>query len=180
MHPLRASLVIGLVTLVSACFVSQTPFIADSEVTRLGQGTILVCSDASDCAQAIPNQENNGYQMMPPPGENDPPMPIRFASLMDTANGPVWLAEIDMTEEDEQAFVVGVVRRAPEYDAGGVAAYDIKLPWCDDVSEEEAQAYGIERLDSYTCALPEKTSMSEYLRQTHREKFETPQWWADD
>ena len=180
MHPVRTGLAIGLVSLVSACFISETPFIPDDEAVRLGEGTILVCSDEDDCGQTIPNDKGNGYLMIPPPDEKDPPMPVKFAPLMDTAIGPVWLAELDMTEEDEQAYIVGVVRRAPEYDADGLEAYDVKLPWCDDVSEAEAEAYGIVKLDQYTCALPTEASITEYLRQTHKEEFENPEWWADD
>ena len=181
MHPFRSVLAIGVAGFLSACFMSETPFIADSEAVRLSdEATILVCSDADDCSDTVPNPGDGGYLMMPPPGEDDPPMPVKFTPLMETALGPVWLAEIDMTEEDEAAYVVGVVRRAPEYDAKGLLAYDIELPWCDDVSEEDAAAYGIEKTDKYTCSLPEETSIADYLRETHLEAFGDPDWWADD
>lgn len=179
MHPVRTGLAIGALALLAACFMSETPFIPDSEAVRLGDGPILVCSDDDDCGRTIPNESDNGYLMMPPPGEKDPPLPIKFAPLMDTAIGPIWLAEIDMTEEDERAYVVGVVRRAPEFDADGLEAYDVALPDCDDVTEEDAVTFGIGKLDHYTCALPTETSISEYLRQTHQDEFEDPDWWED-
>lgn len=180
MRPLRSGLAIGTIGLLSACFMSETPFIPDADAVRLGEGTILVCSDADDCSHTIPDEDGMGYMMMPPPDEDDEPIAVKFAPLMDTSIGPVWLAEIDMTEEDERAYVVGVVRRAPEYDQDGVAAFDVELPWCEDIDDAELAAYGIERLDSYTCSMPAKTSISDYLRQTHKEEFETPEWWEDD
>ena len=180
MHPLRFGLAIGLVAVLTACFVSETPFIPDEDMVRLGEGTILVCGDGDDCSQTIPNAKDNGYIMMPPPDEDDAPLPLKFAPLMESSMGQLWLAEIDMTEEDEAAYVVGVVRRAPEFDADGMTAYDIALPWCGDVEEDEAEAYGIEKLDSYTCSLPETVSISQYLRETHLEEFEDPEWWEDN
>ena len=180
MHPVRTGLAIGALALLAACFMSETPFIPDNEAVRLGDGPILVCSDDDDCGRTIPNESDNGYLMMPPPDEKDPPLPIKFAPLMDTAIGPVWLAEIDMTEEDEQAYVVGVARRAPEYDADGLTAFDIELPWCEDVSDEERDAWGIEKLDEYTCSLPAKASIADYLRETHKGYFEDPDWWEEE
>lgn len=181
MHPLRSVLAIGVAGFLSACFMSETPFIPESEAVRLNdESPILVCSNEDECSTTVPNRGKNTYLMMPPPDEEDAPMPLKFAPLMETAIGPVWLAEIDMSEDDQAAFVVGVARRAPEYDARGMLAYDIELPWCDDVSEEEAAAYGIEKMDSYTCSLPSKATISDYLRETHLGAFEDPEWWEDD
>jgi hypothetical protein len=146
----------------------------EGEAVRLDEASaILVCSDEDDCARTVPNRGNKGYLMMPPPeeDEDEEPMGIRFIPLMDTAVGPVWLTEIRMVEDDETAYVVGVTRRAPEFDADGLKAFDVELPWCGDVSEEEREAYGIEKLDSYTCGLPTETSISDYLRAAHKSLF---------
>ena len=179
MHPLRTGLAISALALLAACFMSETPFIPDSEAVRLGDGPILICGDDGDCSRAEPDEAGKGYRMMPPKGETDPPMPVKFAPLMETAMGPVWLAEIDMSEEDEPAYAVGVARRAPEFDSGDLEAYDVALPDCDDVTDEEAGTYGIGKLDHYTCALPTEVSISEYLRQTYQDRFEDPDWWAE-
>lgn len=183
MHLLRAGLAIGAAGLLSACFMSDTPFIPDDDAVRLNAGeTVLVCTDNDDCARTIPNRGNPGYLMMPPPGEDEEgPMGIRFAPLVEASFGPVWLAQIKMVDEDdgEVAYVVGVVRRAPEFDDGKTQAFDVELPWCDDVTEQDEETYGITKLDSYTCALPTRASISDYLRATHMGFFEDPDWWED-
>jgi hypothetical protein len=184
MHLLRAGLAISVAGLLSACFMSDTPFIPDEDAVRLSEGeTVLVCTNDDDCARTVPNRGNPGYLMMPPPdeGEDEGPMAIRFAPLVEASFGPVWLAEIKMVDEDDGdvAYVVGAVRRAPEFDDGETKAFDVELPWCDDVPEPDLDTYGITKLDSYTCALPTKASISDYLRATHMGFFEDPDWWED-
>ncbi|WP_273183813.1 hypothetical protein [Hyphomonas adhaerens] len=181
MQRLISTLAIGAAAFLSACFMSDTPFIPEGEAVRLDEAsTILVCSAADDCARTVPNRGNKGYLMMPPPDEDDGPVGIRFAPLMETEMGPVWLAEVKMVEDDETAYVVSVARRAPEFDVDGVKAFDIELPWCDDVSETEREAYGIEKLDSYTCGLPTEASLADYLRASHKVYFDDPVWWDGD
>ena len=85
-----------------------------------------------------------------------------------------------MVDDDETAYIVGVTRRAPEFDADGLKAFDVELPWCGDVSQEEREAYGIEKLDSYTCSLPTETSISDYLRTAQKAYFDDPVWWDGD
>ncbi|KCZ45841.1 MULTISPECIES: hypothetical protein [unclassified Hyphomonas] len=183
MQRLNIALAIGAAAFLSACFTSETPFIPEGEAVRLDEASaILVCSDEDDCARTVPNRGNKGYLMMPPPeeDEDEEPMGIRFVPLMDTAVGPVWLTEIRMVEDDETAYIVGVTRRAPEFDADGLKAFDVELPWCGDVSQEEREAYGIEKLDSYTCSLPTETSISDYLRTAQKAYFDDPVWWDGD
>ena len=180
MHPLRSGLAIGAIGLLSACFMSETPFIPDSDAVRLADGPILICNQENECSRTVPNETDMGYLIIPPPDETDPPMPAKFAPLMDTSVGPIWLAEIDMTEDDEAAYVVGVVRRAPENDADGLTAFNVALPDCSDVTFGEAHTYGIKQLDTYTCSLPTNTSISDYLRDTHLDEFEDPDWWKDN
>jgi hypothetical protein len=183
MQRLSIALAMGAATLLSACFMSETPFIPEGEAVRLDEASvILVCSDADDCARTVPNRGNKGYLMMPPEdeGEDEAPMAIRFTPLMDTEMGPVWLTEIRMVEEDETFYVVGVTRRAPEFDADGLKGFDVELPWCGDVSEADREAWGIGKLDSYTCSLPSKAPIAEYLRASHKAWFDDPVWWDGD
>lgn len=181
MHALRSGLAICVAGLLSACFMSETPFLSEGELVRIADGPILVCSEADDCSRAEPDETDKAYVIQPPEDEADElPMPIRFAPLMETQLGPVWLAEIDMTDEDEAAYVVGVVRRAPEFDRDGLMGFEVELPWCEDVSDEDLATFGIERLDQYTCSLPAKTSIAEYLRQTHGPRLGDPAWWQDN
>ncbi len=183
MQRLTSALAIGAAVFLSACFMSDTPFIPEGEAVRLDEAAaVLVCSDVDDCARTVPNRGNKGYLMMPPPeeDEDEEPMGIRFAPLMETAMGPVWLTEIKMVEDDETAYVVGVTRRAPEFDVDGVKAFDVELPWCGDVGEEEREAYGIEKLDSYTCGLPTEGSIADYLRTAQKAYFDDPVWWDGD
>ncbi|WP_321490277.1 hypothetical protein [uncultured Hyphomonas sp.] len=183
MQRLKIALAIAAAGFLSACFMSETPFIPEGEAVRLDEASpVLICSDADDCARTLPNRGNKGYLMMPPPGEDEDedPMGIRFIPLMDTAMGPVWMTEIRMVEDDETTYIVGVTRRAPEFDKNGLKAFDVELPWCGDVSEEEREAFGIEQLDSYTCSLPTESSISDYLRAAHKAYFDDPVWWDGD
>ena len=182
MQLLRGGLAIGAIGLVSACFMSDTPFIPEGEAVRLDEASvILVCNEADDCARTVPNRGNKGYLMIPPPDEDDEePINVRFAPLMDTEMGPVWLTEIRMVEDGETTYVVGVTRRAPEFDADGMKAFDIELPWCGDVSEDERAVWGIEKLDSYTCSLPAEAPIADYLRASHKSYFDDPVWWDGD
>nr|WP_321361447.1 hypothetical protein [uncultured Hyphomonas sp.] len=178
MQRLISALAIGAAALLSACFMSETPFIPEGEAVRLDDAsTILVCSGADDCARTVPNRGNKGYLMMPPPDEDDGPVGIHFAPLMETEMGPVWLAEVKMVDDDETAYVVSVARRVPEFDAEGLKAFDIELPWCGDVTEEERDVWGIETLDSYTCSLPSEASIADYLRAAQKSYFDDPDWW---
>ena len=179
MTPLRSVLAIGIAGALSACFTSETPFLADSDTVRIADGPIRVCSDKDDCSRAEPGETGKGYVILPPPDEDERPIPVRFAPLTDSALGPVWLAEIDMSEDDDRAFIVGVARRAPEYDADGLMGFDLELPWCGDVSPEDRETYGIVKIDEYTCALPSKTSIADYLREAHRLDFDNPDWWEE-
>lgn len=182
MQRLNIALAMGAAACLSACFMSETPFIPEGEAVRLDEASvILVCSDEDDCARTVPNRGNKGYLMMPPPDEEDEEtMNVRFAPLMETDMGPVWLTEIKMVEDDETFYIVGVTRRAPEFDADGVKAFDVELPWCGDVAEAERETYGIEKLDSYTCSLPTEASIADYLRTSHKSYFDDPIWWDGD
>lgn len=180
---LKSVLAVSALALLPACFMSEAPFISPDDAVRLDEASvILVCSSEDDCARTVPNRGNKGYFMMPPEdeGEDEEPVAVRFAPLMDTAVGPVWLTEIRMVEDDETAYVVGVTRRAPEFDVDGLKGFDVELPWCGDVSEEERESWGIEKLDSYTCSLPSDASIADYLRETHKAWFDDPDWWDGD
>ena len=179
---LKSLSAIGVIAMLPACFMSDTPFIPEGDAVRLDEAAvILVCSDEDDCARTVPNRGNKGYLMIPPPDEPDEePVAVRFTPLMDTAMGPVWLTEIRMVEDEETVYVVGVTRRAAEYDADGVKAFDVELPWCGDVSEEERDTWGIDKLDSYTCSLPAKAPVADYLRDAYKAYFDDPEWWNGD
>ena len=180
---LKSALAVCAIALLPACFMSETPFISPDDAVRLDEASVIrICSDDSDCARTVPNRGNKGYFMMPPEdeGEDEEPVAVRFAPLMETEVGPVWLTEIRMVDEDVTYYVVGVTRRAPEFDADGLKGFDVELPWCGDVSEEEREAFGIGKIDSYTCSLPSGASIADYLRVSHKAYFDDPVWWDGD
>ena len=178
MKKLLTGLAIGLCGLLSACFVSETRFIADKDIVTLPEGKVSFCSSKDECAEADP-QEDGSYLLIPPPDEDDPPMPVRLALLTQNDLGQIWLAEFEMTEDDETLYVAGVVRRASEFD-GDLPAYEVALPDCSDVTEEEAATYGINKIDKGTCALPTETSIADYLTGGFADRLNDPQWWEDN
>ncbi|MCA8901314.1 MAG: hypothetical protein KDA53_08685 [Hyphomonas sp.] len=169
---------IGLAGLLSACFMSETPFVPDADLVSLPDENVRFCTDEDDCADAS-LAEDGSYILMPPPEEDDAPVPIRLAALTQNDLGRIWLAEIPIEEDDETVYTVGVVRRAPEFDTG-LPGYEIALPDCHEFTPEEAEAYGIEKIDKGTCHVPASMPVAEFLRAAYAERLNDPEWWVGE
>ncbi|MEZ5946818.1 MAG: hypothetical protein R3C13_07945 [Hyphomonas sp.] len=178
MKKLLAGTAIALSGLLSACFLSETPFIAEGESTALPEGAVQFCSNAEECAEGA-LQEDGSYLLIPPPEEDDAPIPLRLAPLLENDLGQIWIVEIKMIEEDETMYSVGVARRAPEFD-GDLPAYEVALPDCSEVTPEEAETYGVEKIDKGTCAMPALVPVTDYLSEAYAERLNDPQWWEDN
>ncbi len=174
MNILRTVAATALAMLVSACFMSETSFVPAGEGVALAEGQLRMCDVDGQCSLATP--VDDGYSIDPPDGEEGDPVLARFLPLEATELGKVWLAEINMTDEGGDAFMLGLVRQLPD-DGGGLPVFQFALADCADASDELLETYAVPRLDQWTCGLPASGTLGAFLIDVYGDKLGDANWW---
>lgn len=171
---------IGLVTL-SACFYSEVPLIPPGEQVTLPYNGVVLCL-ADDC-RIVMADKDGVYEISPPEDEDDKPLFVRFQVLIANEDNPIYLAEAEMRDDDNDDPDVSyqyLVAHQRINAQTHVPTYEFAMPSCNDAPDGTLEAFGIERTDSYACRVTDLAAFKQYLITVHSADFETEAFWEDD
>lgn len=161
-------LLLGLAML-TACFVSEEPLIEQG--ARIHDGPVAFCvSDSEICHSASPLVD--GYLVRDPDGET----PMRFVPLTEALDGPVWLGEAELGDEDGRTWVY-VIARPESLSADGTMNFRVVMTDCARADDEMLARFGFSVVDTYSCLVSDIESLATYLVERHGTDFTDPDWW---
>jgi hypothetical protein len=174
MKPLAGLIALAALPLLSACFVSETPHIAEGE--SLARGPIALCTpDDPPCRIALPS--GDGYIVASEDGDEEDLL-IRFEALAEAGGAPVWLGEVELREDGQSAWSY-IVARPVAATVGEAPRFDVAMPGCGDLAPEREAEAGVERADAYSCTVTDMARFRAYLNHDYADRFADPAWWAD-
>lgn len=169
---------VAAVLAVSACFVTEEPLLPEGEGIALSAAPVVFCDSEDSCEPA--EFVGDAYVVAPPPDADEAPAHLRFARLPLQLAAPVYLGEVELVDDDGSSVWFHMVARALPDAADGTNRFQIVQPDCTQASPEQMSAYGIVKLDNYTCSIWSWQDLSAYLIEAHAEDFNDPEWWADN
>lgn len=155
----------------TACFISDDLLIENG--ARLADGDVVICTpDSPPCFPATPDGQD--YIVSPP---DEPPVRMRFTPLEGDFGAPVFLGAYELTEDDETIWQYIVVRSSG-LNADGAARFDLAMPGCGDVQQQDFEAFGLVQTDQYSCTITDIVLFKSYLITRHGADFADPAWWT--
>ena len=181
MAPFRILTALASLAALTACFYSEVPLIPPGEQVTLRYNGVVLCL-ADDC-RIVMADKDGVYEISPPEDEDGEPLLVRFQVLIANEDNPVYLAEAEMRDDDNddpdvsyQYLVAHMRMNATTH----VPTYEFAMPSCNDAPDGTLEAFGIERTDSYACRVTDLAAFKQYLITVHSADFETEAFWEDD
>ncbi len=160
-------------TLLSACFMSEAPRVVTG--TLLAKGPVAFCTpDEPPCRTGIPS--GDGY-LLTLEDDDQEEVRVRFEPLTEAGGVPVYLGEAELRDEDEVGWIY-VVARPTSASVDGAPRFEIAMPDCADMGDEDSHRSGIVRADSKTCTVTDIAGFRAFLKETYADEFADPAWWA--
>jgi hypothetical protein len=157
--------------MLTACFVSDEPLIEQG--ARIHDGPVAFCvADSEICHNA--GTLGDGYLVRDTEGET----PMRFVPLTEAPDGPVWLGEAELGDEDGRAWVY-VIARPESLSADGTMNFRVVMTDCALADDAMRARFGFSAVDPYSCLTPDLESLSAYLLERHGADFTDPDWWLN-
>ena len=178
MGPFRILTALASLAALSACFYSEVPLIPPGEQVTLPYDGVVLCL-ADDCRNVMVGGDG-AYEIPPPPDEADEkPLQVRFQALMTNVNNPVYLAEVEMRDDEAVSFHY-LVAHIREGAATHVPTYEFAMPACNDADEDTQRESSFERVDAYSCRVKDLAAFKDYLIAEHGADFGTEAFWTED
>lgn len=168
-------------TLLSACFMSATSLISPQDAVLPVDGPMTAClSDTDPCIELT--RRGDGYFAISPEDENES-ITLRFTPLAQAGQKQVFVAEVEMNEGDETAFIYGVMRRRDQPDGRG-ATIDVAPLDCDDMDETQDTAFTsaggeIEVGKIKSCMPASLAQLKATILDMHGEDIAQDTWWVE-
>ena len=179
MAPFRILTALASLAALTACFYSEVPLIPPGEQVTLPYNGVVLCLE-DDCRIVMAGKDGV-YEIAPPEDEDDTPLFVRFQVLIANGDNPVYLAEAEMRDDDDQDVSYQYLVAHQRVNAAThVPTYEFAMPSCNDAADGTLEAFGIERADSYACRVTDLAAFKQYLITVHSADFETEAFWEDD
>jgi hypothetical protein len=163
-------------TLLSACFMSEEPRVVTG--TLFARGPVAFCSpEDPPCRIGVPS--GDGYVLTFEEDGNPEEVSVRFEPLTEVGGVPVYLGEAELREEGEVGWIY-LVARPTNATVEGAPRFEIAMPDCADMGDEDSQRSGIVRADSTSCTVTDIAGFRAFLKETYVDEFADPAWWSGD
>lgn len=166
---------------VSACFLTETSLIDAGQAVLPMDGDMLVCLRDEDPCLDLKRQAD-GYFAQSPDDPADT-ITLRFTPLTQSAGKQVFLAEAELTEDEETGFTYGLARRFSTPNDRG-ATLEIAPLDCEDADEDmlsqfEAEGGTVEVGKITSCAPVSLTQMKGLVLTMHGKDIAKDAWWVE-
>ena len=162
-------------TLLSACFMSEEQRVVTG--TLFARGPVAFCApEEPPCRMGVPS--GDGYVLTF--GDEEPEeVRVRFEPLTEVGGVPVYLGEAELREEGEVGWIY-MVARPTNAAVDGAPRFEIAMPHCADLSDDDSQRSGIARADSKSCTVTDIAGFRALLKETYADEFADPAWWSGE